>query len=65
MRPYTNQRVSSTEDTVLVENLFQILVSSLSLTPPCLKRLDQLLSRTAFQLRGWAQNSSVQVTALN
>ncbi len=42
----THQRVSPSEDAVLVESLLQTAVSSLSLTPPCLKGLDHLLSGT-------------------
>ncbi len=42
----THQRVSPSEDAVLVESLPQTAVSSLSLTPPRLKGLDHLLSGT-------------------
>ncbi len=42
----THQRVSPSEDAVLVESLPKTAVSSLSLTPPRLKGLDHLLSGT-------------------
>ncbi len=42
----THQRVSPSEDAVLVESLPQTAVRSLSLTPPRLKGLDHLLSGT-------------------
>ncbi len=44
----THQRVSPSEDAVLVENLPQTAVSSLSLTPPRLKGQDHLMSGTAW-----------------
>ncbi len=61
---FTHQRVSASEDAVLVESLPQTALSSLSLTPPHLKGLDHLLSgtdRLNVDIRK-AQNSSVLVT---
>ena len=58
----THQRVSPSEDTVLVESLPQTAVSSLSFTPPRLKGLDHLLSGLNVDIRSsrLAQDLSIQ-----